>query len=346
MAVLDMSFGERHCAVTVRRGALRDAGSLFRLDRRVLILTDAGVPEAYTQTVAAACREPFIVRLAPGEQNKCPDRWLELLRFMAAHNFDRHDCVVTVGGGVVGDLGGFAAASYMRGIDCWQVPTTLLAQVDASVGGKTAIDLDGYKNLIGAFRQPSGVLIDPDVLDTLDARQFASGMAEIIKMAATHDSGLFALLGSSAVRLPEDRALMDEVILRALSIKNRVVEADEREEGQRQALNFGHTVGHAVESVSAGTDAPLSHGECVGLGMLCVTRGDVRANIARILKKYDLPLTCKVGADSLRDAMTHDKKSDGELIRVVRVPEIGQYTIEKVTVGQLLTESREVLTLI
>ena len=346
MAVLDMSFGERHCAVTVRRGALRDAGSLFRLDRRVLILTDAGVPEAYTQTVAAACREPFIVRLAPGEQNKCPDRWLELLRFMAAHNFDRHDCVVTVGGGVVGDLGGFAAAAYMRGIDLYTVPTTLLSQIDASVGGKTAIDLDGYKNVVGAFWQPSGVLIDPDVLDTLPARQFACGMAEIIKMAATHDRALFSLLESSAARLPDAGTVLDDVILRALSVKKRVVEADERESGQRQALNFGHTIGHAVEAASANAAEPLLHGECVGLGMLCVTAGEVRERIAGLLLRYGLPLSCAVSRGALIDAVTHDKKSDEGKVHVVRVPEIGQYTMQKVTVGQLAAEAEEVLDLI
>lgn len=345
MSTLTITCRERRYDVTIRRGALSDVGSLFGLDRRVLVLTDSGVPMQYAEAVAAACRKPLIVRLSPGEQNKSPSVWLDILRAMADNGFDRRDCVVTVGGGVVGDLGGFAAASYMRGIDLYQVPTTLLAQVDASVGGKTAVDLDGYKNLVGAFWQPSGVLIDPDVLDTLPMRQFACGMAEVIKMAATHDRGLFGLLESAAVRLPDMKSTMDEVIMRALSIKQRVVEADEREEGQRQALNFGHTVGHAVETVSANAAEPLLHGECVGLGMLCVTTGEVRERIARLLHRYGLPFSCTVGKDALTDAMTHDKKSDEGKVRVVRVPEIGRYTIEKTTVGQLAAEAGEVLDL-
>ena len=346
MAVLTMAPGSRSYDITVQRNALSRVGELFDLDRRVLILTDSGVPAQYVQAAAGACRTPFIMTVQAGEASKSPECWLRVLSRMAEYGFDRHDCLVSVGGGVVGDLGGFAAACYMRGIDFYQVPTTLLSQVDSSIGGKTAIDLDGYKNQVGAFWQPAGVLIDPDVLDTLDARQFACGMAEIIKMFALYDGEMFARLERAGAALPADRALTEEVVLRALAIKKRVVEADETESGLRKVLNFGHTVGHAIESVSAESGAPLFHGECVGLGMLCVTHGTVRERIAGLIKQYGLPLTFRGRADALFDAITHDKKSSGGVLTTVRVPEIGRFTFEQTTAADLLRESREVLDLL
>ena len=194
MSTLTMDFDERSYDITVSRGAIKHASELFALDRRVLVVTDDGVPAQYSKAIADAAGEPHILTIRHGEASKCPERYLEILKFMLACGFDRHDCVVAVGGGVVGDLAGFAAATYMRGIDLYNIPTTLLSQVDSSVGGKPAIDFLGYKNVVGAFWQPKGVIVDPDVLASLDARQFACGMSEIIKMFVTSDGKMFERL--------------------------------------------------------------------------------------------------------------------------------------------------------
>ncbi|MBR4868020.1 MAG: 3-dehydroquinate synthase, partial [Clostridia bacterium] len=189
--ILPLSLGERSYDIVIRRGVLHQASEFLQLDRKVLIVTDDGVPAEYAQTVAAQCADPLVVTLPQGESTKCMASFEQLCRAMLEHGFTRTDCVVAVGGGVMGDLAGFAAASFMRGIDFYNIPTTLLSQVDSSIGGKVAIDLDGVKNCIGAFYQPKKVLIDPNTLLTLDPRHIAAGLAEAVKMAATFDKDLF-----------------------------------------------------------------------------------------------------------------------------------------------------------
>ena len=242
---LTVNLGENSYPIYIEGGILQNAAKYMNLARRVLIVTDTGVPAAYAETVAAQVKQPTVVTLPEGEASKNAENFLSLLETMLKNGFTRTDAVLAVGGGVVGDLAGFAAACFMRGVDFYNIPTTLLAQVDSSVGGKTAIDLGGYKNVVGAFHQPRCVLIDPDLLKTLDARQFACGMAEIIKMAATFDPALFAALERGTAD-----GNLSQIITRAVAIKQSVVEADEREGGLRRVLNFGHTLGHGIESVS------------------------------------------------------------------------------------------------
>ena len=333
MSVLTMNLGAHSYPITVEEGALAQVGSCFSLRRRVLILTDSGVPAAYPQPHRSLRRVP-----EAGEANKCPDTWLSVLRIMLKAGFDRGDALVAVGGGVIGDLGGFVAATYMRGIDFYNLPTTLLAMVDSSVGGKVAVDLDGYKNIVGTFYQPRAVLADPCVLQTLDARQYACGMAEIIKMFATSDAAMFARL--------EDRSACisrEELICAALRIKMAVVEADEREGGLRRVLNFGHTVGHAVESISARQPYPLLHGECVSIGMLAMTDGEVRRRLTRLLHRYDLPTAFRCGRDDLCAVLAHDKKAGADGITTVRVPEIGRFTLQKESTDDILGSCGEVI---
>lgn len=339
MSVLHLALSEKSYDITVERGVLARAAGLMKLDRRVLILTDQGVPARYATAVAAACREPHVVTLPAGEANKCMDRYQELLRIMVEAGFDRGDCVVAVGGGVMGDLAGFAAATYMRGIDFYNVPTTLLAQVDSSIGGKVAVDFAGYKNIIGAFYQPRAVLIDPEVLSTLDPRQYACGMAEAVKMFACCDAEMF-----DELERRED-CPVDEVILRALKIKKTVVEQDEKEKGLRRVLNFGHTVGHAIESLSAEGTSPLLHGECVGIGMLCMSAPPVRARIAALLRRFSLPVSWEGETAGLQEAILHDKKASGDRIHIIKVEEIGHFTEEAVLAADIVRRSREVITL-
>ena len=234
--IIPVNLGTDSYDIVLERGCIRRAGELLRLDRKVLVVTDDGVPEAYAKTVADQCGEARIETLPQGEENKNFAGFERLLRAMLDFGMTRKDCVAAVGGGVIGDMAGFAAACYMRGIDFYNIPTTVLSQVDSSIGGKTAIDLDGIKNIVGAFYQPKRVLIDPEVLETLPDRQVANGMAEAVKMAVCFDAEGFALAEGYRIG---DRP--DRLIENALRIKKRVVEEDVKEQGLRRALNFGHT---------------------------------------------------------------------------------------------------------
>ena len=333
-----MDFDERSYDITVSRGAIKHASELFALDRRVLVVTDDGVPAQYSKAIADAAGEPHILTIRHGEASKCPERYLEILKFMLACGFDRHDCVVAVGGGVVGDLAGFAAATYMRGIDLYNIPTTLLSQVDSSVGGKTAIDFLGYKNVVGAFWQPKGVIVDPDVLESLDARQFACGMSEIIKMFATSDGKMFGRLEDKTQCIP-----VEEIITAALRIKMNVVEQDDHEAGLRRVLNFGHTIGHAIESISADEPYPLLHGECVALGMLAITEGEVRRRLMHLLHRYDLPTAFRCDESRFREVLLHDKKAQSGDITVVLVDEIGSFSLKTETVDSIIARIKGVI---
>lgn len=316
--------------IVLEPGAIEKAGELLDLNRRALIVTDSGVPVRYAETVAAQCKDAVIVTIPQGEQSKCFDEFKHLLQEMLDASFTRGDCVVAVGGGVVGDLSGFAASCYMRGVDFYNIPTTLLSQVDSSIGGKTAIDFGGVKNIVGAFYQPKKVVIDPEVLKTLSRRQLMAGLAEAIKMAATNDAELFSLIERSA----DLTADLPEIIYRALMIKKSVVELDPRETGLRRVLNFGHTIGHAVESFNAGR---LLHGECVALGMIPMSGESAAMRIRAVLKKYGLPTEIDQTADELMPFLKHDKKTGADGISAVVVDEIGKFRLCRMSADEILS---------
>ncbi len=334
-----MKLGANGYDITVERGALDKAGELLKLDRRVLIVTDDGVPFNYSDKIASFCKEPHVVTLPQGEQNKCMATYMKLLEKMVEFKFDRGDCVVAVGGGVMGDLAGFVASTYMRGVDFYNVPTTLLSQIDSSIGGKVAVDFAGYKNLVGAFYQPKAVLIDPDVLSTLSSRQLACGMAEAVKMFATFNEEMFC-----EVEENYDEKI-DKIIIEALKIKKAVVEEDEKEKGLRKVLNFGHTVGHAIESIEESSDYPLFHGECVGIGMLCMSCPDIVKRLRHILHRMDIPTSWRGYEKELKAAMLHDKKTGGDTISVILVDKLGSFREEKMNVDEIIARCREVLSL-
>ena len=318
--VISVSLGAQSYPILLEAGALARAGQHLSLARRVLVVTDSDVPQEYARTVAGACRQARICTLPAGENSKNMDNYQRLLREMLALGMDRGDCVAAVGGGMAGDLAGFAAATYMRGVDFYNVPTTLLAQVDSSVGGKTAIDMDGVKNIVGAFHQPRAVLIDTDTLRSLPPRQMAAGLAESVKMAVTCDAALLALIENSA----DLTADLPEIIARSLAIKARVVEQDPTEQGLRRVLNFGHTIGHAIESCAGGE---LLHGECVALGMLPMCAPALRHRLAGILRKCGLPATCGFTARQLLPYLRHDKKAASGEICIVLADEAGAQII-------------------
>lgn len=315
--------------IILERGALQNVGELLKLNRQVLIVTDDGVPEEYARLVASQCERPHVLTIKSGEASKSFDALQTLLNAMLDYSFTRSDCVVAVGGGVVGDLSGFAASCYMRGIDFYNIPTTLLSQVDSSIGGKTAVDFGGVKNIVGAFYQPSRVIIDPSVLETLDVRQLHAGLAEAIKMAATSDKELFELTEKSE-NLSED---IDEIIYRSLLIKKDVIEKDPEEKGLRRVLNFGHTVGHAIESLNAGA---LLHGECVAAGMLPMCSPEVRERLLPVLKKYSLPTKINCGSSELKRYMSHDKKVQTGQVNAVLVDEIGSFRLCKMSLDEII----------
>ena len=319
---------ENSYPITIARGALAQADSYMNLNRKVLVVTDSGVPTAYAETVADCCLAPVVVIIPQGEGSKNIQSFELLLRTMLHHGFTRTDCVVAVGGGVGGDLAGFAAASYMRGIDFYNIPTTVLSQVDSSVGGKVAIDMDDIKNCVGVFYQPKAVLIDPDVLSTLPRRQIANGLAEAVKIAVTFDEKLLSCFEQEDVL-----SRIDEIIAGSLRIKAAVVKEDEREAGLRRVLNFGHTIGHGIET-AAGLDA-LCHGECVALGMLPMCSDSLRSRVKAILQKLGLPTTCQADPDAVWQAMAHDKKLSGDTITVVYAESAGSYQLRSMPLDNL-----------
>ncbi|MBR5313827.1 MAG: 3-dehydroquinate synthase [Clostridia bacterium] len=310
--------------IVLERGAMKKAGEYFALERKVLICTDSGVPKEYAKSIAECCKNPVIATFEQGEKSKNLDTFKYLLEKLVENNFTRTDCVVAVGGGVVGDLAGFVASSYMRGIDFYNVPTTVLSQVDSSIGGKTAVDFMGLKNIVGAFYQPKGVLIDSDVLKTLPERQIANGLSEALKSALIGDAELFDLFENQDIMQN-----IDEIIERSLMVKKYVVEQDEKESGLRKTLNFGHTLGHAVESVNS--LGGYYHGECVAIGMIPMCSQQIRERVLPILKKLGLPTETEYSAEQLIEVCRHDKKTDGNSITVVKVNEIGKAELEKMS---------------
>lgn len=329
MKSLKLTLPDRKYDITVGNGLLKNADKYMNLNRKVFIVTDSGVPKEYSQTVSALCKESMIYTVCEGEGSKSLNTLEDVIFAMLNFGMKRGDCAVAIGGGVVGDLTGFAAATYMRGIDFYNIPTTLLAQVDSSIGGKTAVNLGKVKNIVGAFHQPSAVLIDTDVLNTLSKRQLAAGLAEAVKMALTSDRELFEFFEENEI----NEKNIEDVIIRSLMIKKSVVQTDERESGLRKILNFGHTIGHGIEA--AEELSGLLHGECVALGMLPMCSQNVRERLIRVLKKLNLPTEYSGNIENAIKFATHDKKATCGGVDAVFVDEVGSCRIKKITEEEL-----------
>ena len=252
----------------------KNLAPLLKEHNKALIISDDGVPSKIVKQVTAICKPStnvFQIILQHGEKAKSVQNFQKILNFLANNNFDRTDLIIAVGGGVVGDISGYVASSYLRGIQFIQIPTTLLAQVDSSVGGKTAINISAGKNLVGAFYNPKGVIIDTSVLTTLPNREFKAGLAEVIKYAIIQDKSLFALLKKYSQQiLLKDHQKIEEIIFASIQTKAKIVTKDEKENGIRAILNFGHTFGHAIEA--HGKYKKILHGEAVAKGMKVASR--------------------------------------------------------------------------
>lgn len=333
---LTMRLGVRSYDIIVKRGVLKRVGQLVNLNRRVLVLSDTGVPKKYLKTVLAQCGQGVPLVLPQGEETKSLAHYGEALGVMLQHGFTRGDAVLALGGGVVGDLAGFVAASYMRGVAFINCPTTTLSQIDSSIGGKTAVNLNGTKNVVGAFYQPMLVAADPDTLKTLPERHFVNGLAEAVKAGIIADEQLFKLFETQDVH-----EHIEEILYRSLVMKKNVVEQDERESGMRAVLNFGHTLGHAIES--ANHLGELYHGECVALGMLpMIEQPSLRRRTRAVYKKLGLPARIRYDGDAICEFIRHDKKAAADgTVTVVRAPRLGEVRLDKVTMEELRAIVRE-----
>lgn len=328
MTTIKLSVSDSNYDITIGKGVLKNADKYLDLNKKAFIITDTGVPKEYAKTICSLCREATVFTVNQGEGAKSLSVLEDVLTAMLDFKMTRGDCAIAVGGGVVGDLTGFAASCYMRGIDFYNIPTTLLADVDSSIGGKTAVNLGKIKNIIGAFHQPKGVLIDTEVLSTLPKRHFAAGLAEAVKMSLTSDAELFSLFETAEVG--EDN--IEQIITRSLMIKKKVVEEDEKECGIRKILNFGHTLGHAIEAEEELHG--LYHGECVALGMLPLCSSKVRERLIKVLKKLGLPTEYNGNLDDALKFSAHDKKLAEKKLSVIFVDEVGSFRIEKLTVDE------------
>ena len=346
MKQLTVPLPGREYDILMERGLLDQAGSrcraVLKKASRLAVVTDSQVGPLYAGRLTASLEEAgFTVRtfvVPAGESSKCAARLSELWEGFMEFGLTRTDAVVALGGGVVGDLAGFAAATGLRGVDFVQIPTTLLAQVDSSVGGKVAIDLAAGKNLAGAFWQPRLVLMDPDVLDTLPLHVFLEGMAEVVKYGCIRDAAFFDFLAAR----PSRSALMADIeyiLYTCCDIKRGVVERDERDTGERMLLNFGHTLGHAYEL--AGGYETWSHGQAVAAGLcaaaelgvkLGVTPAEVPARLKETMAALDLPTAIPCTAEEYAAAVGLDKKGAGARISLILLEKLGQavpYPMEK-----------------
>ncbi len=340
METLQVSLGERSYPILIGPGLLGDSDVLAKLitARQVLIVTNEVVAPLYLATLeqAIAADEQHAIVLPDGEEQKSLQTFSTIIDALVEHGFHRDACLVALGGGVVGDIGGFAASCYQRGIDYVQVPTTLLAQVDASVGGKTAVNHPKAKNMIGAFHQPTCVLADTDTLKTLPPREFASGLAETIKHSLILDYDFFVWLEEHMDDLVAmDAAAVSFVVRRNCELKAAIVAEDELDRGRRALLNLGHTFGHALESL--GGYGQWLHGEAVSIGIALAARTSARlgwldegacGRIEALLARAGLPVSARdIEVERLLGRMSMDKKASAEGLKLVLLKRIGQGVI-------------------
>lgn len=324
-------------------------------EKRLCIITDSTVEKLYgaevLSLISEKCKKAVLFSFPAGEENKNLDTVKQAYEFLIKENFDRKDMLLALGGGVTGDLTGFVAATYLRGIDFVQIPTTLLAQADSSIGGKTGVDFDGYKNMVGAFKMPRLVYMNAAVLKSLDDRQFSSGFAEIMKHGLIKDEAYYLwLLENMYEILDRDLNVLGEMTFRSCEIKKSVVEKDPTEKGDRALLNFGHTIGHAVEKAK---NFSLFHGECVALGAVAAAFISYKRNMISMEEYYEIrdmfvPFGLPISVDHINpeeivELTRSDKKMEAGKIKFILLKRIGKAVIDNsVTEEELLNAVKEI----
>ena len=308
-----------------------------RSESKFLIITDENVFSLYEDRIKSIMKglEYFIFKITPGEKSKSIENFVEINKFLVENNFNRGDAIIAFGGGVVGDLGGYVAASYLRGIDFLAVPTTLLSMIDSSVGGKNGINFMNLKNQVGSFYFPKYVHIDYSFLETLDERNINNGLAEIFKYSVLKDRELFEYLKSA------DDLDYEMIIYKSLNIKLDFVRDDERDRGKRQKLNLGHTIGHGIESLS---NYQLNHGESIGIGTIYMARAAYKLGLAEddfykdlieAFKNHNLPISYDFDTDEILEVLKHDKKKKNNRINIIIPTKIGEVMSKKIDFDEL-----------
>lgn len=326
---LSVNLTHKSYDIIIEHGVLHRIGEFTNLNRKVLVISDDGVPRKYVDAVLAQCPQGYSVVVKQGEGAKSFPVYQMLCEKLLEYSFSRTDCIIALGGGVIGDLSGFVAATFLRGIEFIGIPTTTLSQIDSSIGGKVAINLANVKNIVGSFYHPSAVLIDPDTLQTLDKRHFSNGLVEAVKAGLIYDASILDLFEQND---PAD--VIDEIIYRSLLVKKDVVEKDEKEQNLRKILNFGHTLGHGIETVYGLHD--LLHGECVAIGMIPMLEEEaLKQRVLKIYEKLNLKSEIAYDPDAVYQVMTRDKKVQGSTITVVKVKEAGTARLEKIKTEEL-----------
>ena len=309
------------------RNILKNISSYFNFEnKKVLIITDSNIPFSYIETIKNSINITSTLVLEPGEETKSFESFLKIQEELLKYNFTRKDVVIALGGGVIGDLSGFVSSTYKRGLKFINIPTSTLSMIDSSIGGKTGINYQGIKNVIGSFYQPSLVLVDFDLLKSLDQRHFNNGLIEALKMGYIYDSTILDLFDGDI------NQNLEEIINKSIIGKKYYVEQDEKEENIRKILNYGHTFGHGFESLG-GFSSKLYHGEAVALGMLIVNED--KDNLSKYLEKLNIKYNFDFDTKKLMKLVLQDKKIEGDHIDLIKVDQISEGYIAKTSLSEL-----------
>lgn len=328
MKTIDVNIPNKEYKVHIKNGLLYDVDQYIDVNREIVIVTDDFIPKEYLKILKTKIANPTIFEVTMGETSKSIDVAYSIINEMIEEKISRNAIIIALGGGVVGDLTGFIASIYMRGIDFVQIPTSLLSQIDSSVGGKVGINSDKMKNSIGSFYQPIVVLIDPTTLATLPEKEFSNGMSEMIKYGLIADKALFYNILEKDVKKD-----IEYYISKCIEIKKNIVVADEYDNGLRQILNFGHTIGHAIEQDSA---YKLLHGEAVSIGMnLMSINTTFHDDLVHALNKYNLPLNYDYDLETIYDYIKTDKKVKNKKLNIIVVKEVGNGLIKTINVDEI-----------
>ncbi len=324
MKTLQVNIPNNAYEIILDRGCIHQLDKYINTSSKIFILTDTNIPDCWVNAVSNQCENSMVYKVKPGEESKSFTTYEMVLKAMLDYHMSRKDLLIALGGGVIGDLGGFVSASYMRGIDFVSIPTTTLSQIDSSIGGKTAINVGDVKNIVGAFHHPKKVLIDFDTLSTLSKRHVNNGLIEALKAGLIHDETIFTLF--------EDKNYLYEletIIYKSLVMKKHIVEQDEKESGLRKTLNFGHTIGHGIEAYYH-LDKYL-HGECVAMGMLFFIEDEaIKERVLRVYEHMNLTIDQAYDCDKVYDLCTMDKKTHSDMISIVKIKELGKSYIQDI----------------
>lgn len=328
MKTIRISLQESSYDVYIDKGLLSNVDKYIDCKKEYVIITDSNIPKQYIMSFSNKLTIKDTIVLKPGESLKCFSQVQYITNRLLGNKIPRSITLIAIGGGVIGDLTGFVASIYMRGVDYIQVPTSLLSQVDSSVGGKVGINTETMKNSVGSFYQPKMVLIDPNTLDTLEERHFNNGMAELIKHGLIAGKSLFKELFAN-----KPKHQIEELIIKSITIKKDIVSQDVKDKGIRQLLNYGHTIGHAIEQHSK---YRLLHGESISIGMSLMAKDtDYEKELQDILNKYNLPTSYEYNKEDLMKYIRTDKKVTEKMLNLILVKEVGKGFVKTISVENM-----------